>query len=363
MKNFRKYNLFLLTLFGLLFFSMIGLAFFLEPLNGGLTRIGGYTENKFGWNLPQERFDSKLYRSGKNEIYDRYHDVVVIGDSFSNYLPDEVMHPAGYWPNYFVNETGLDLIAYNNDYTNIQELIESKEFQTNPPRVLIFQAVERSVIYIFSKFNGECVPGETPKIKPLEIKPIRKKLFRFDRNRERGRFNLDLDVSAHYLKTSIIKFFYQKLSPVIKVNLDRGGLFSSLESKDTLVYRGDFKKFSQNDKMRARCGMVNLQNEVQKNNKTFFVVMIAPNKLSAYFSYLKPGSGENHNLIDYFAKKPINLPRVDKALKSEIKNGGIDIYLPNDTHWGSEGHKIAAQTVIKYLEKRKIVKRSKGERL
>lgn len=360
MKNFRKYNLILLTSLGLLFLSMVGLAFFLEPLNGGLTRIGGYTENNFGWNLPQERLGSKLYRSGKNEIYDRYHDVVVIGDSFSNYLPNEIMHPAGYWPNYFVNETGLDLIAYNYDYTNIQELIESKEFQSAPPRILIYQVVERSAISVLSQFDGECVSRETPGTPPLEINPIGKKLFRFDRNRERGWLNLDLDVSAYYLKTSIMKLFYQKLSRVIRVHLDREGLFSNLESKYTLIHRADFKNFSHAEEMKARCGLVNLQNEVQKNNKTFFVAMIAPNKLSAYFSYLEPDPGENYNIIDYFAKKPINLLRVDKALKSEIKNGVADIYLPNDTHWGSEGHKTAARTVIKFLEEHKIVKRSRG---
>ena len=47
--------------------------------------------------------------------------------------------------------------------------------------------------------------------------------------------------------------------------------------------------------------------------------------------------------------RELHVPRLDVALRNEIIRGTRDVYLPNDTHWGSSGHKIVAETLHQYL--------------
>ena len=50
------------------------------------------------------------------------------------------------------------------------------------------------------------------------------------------------------------------------------------------------------------------------------------------------------------ADKSLHLVRLDQAMQAAIAEGAVDVYLPNDTHWASRGHKIAAATVARYLQ-------------
>jgi hypothetical protein len=46
---------------------------------------------------------------------------------------------------------------------------------------------------------------------------------------------------------------------------------------------------------------------------------------------------------------------LDLALRKKIAHGIQDIYLPNDTHWGSTGHKITAETIHQYLLEKGVI--------
>jgi len=221
-----------------------------------------------------------------------------------------------------------------------------------PPPLLIFEIVERDLIWTLSRVRGDCISKKNPDITPIKIKPISDPLLQFKRNTKTGLLNLKIGVSANYLKKRILRS-----SDVVLMPLDRGGLFSNKLSKDTLVWGSDFLNYSFNEEKinQAVCGLLNLQNLVQSNNKTLFIAMIAPDKLSIYANYFKSFRDKEKIVLDYFTKKPINFPRVDVALKQGLEKGVVDVYLPNDTHWGSWGHKTAAQTLVKYLEKRGIL--------
>jgi acetyltransferase AlgX (SGNH hydrolase-like protein) len=352
MKHFKRYNSIILVPVSLLFLAVLGFAFVIEPLNGHLTRIGGYAENDFGWNQPQERLQSKLYSREKNGTLNKYHDVIVFGDSFSNSSPREVMHPAGYWPNYLVKETGLDLITFHVFDTNLIKLIDSDAFKKFPPRLFIYEVVERDAISNLAKIEGDCKLKKSPQIKPFLIKPYQNALLTFERNIKTGILDLNFDQSIDYLKKSVIRKANHNFSETVKIALDRKGLFSSKMSEETLVFKSDFKFRPYNEARikKGLCGLINLQNKIQSNNKTLFVALIAPDKLSAYSDHSKSFRNKGNSLFYYFSKQPVNLPRVDLALNKEIEKGIVDVYLPNDTHWGSWGHRTAAQTIIDYLE-------------
>ena len=58
----------------------------------------------------------------------------------------------------------------------------------------------------------------------------------------------------------------------------------------------------------------------------------------------------------------MHLLRVEQSLQQKIQSGIVDVYLPNDTHWGVEGHKTMAQALVEYLLLNRIITyRNAGE--
>jgi len=84
--------------------------------------------------------------------------------------------------------------------------------------------------------------------------------------------------------------------------------------------------------------------------------MVAPDKLTAYMNVYKNFDREKIHWMTEIDKHPgLNLVPLLKALRREIANGERDVYLPNDTHWGSAGMKIAAQSLYHYLLEKSII--------
>ena len=345
----RKYNLILLIPLGVLFVVFISLAVWVEPIAGDLTRLGGFTENDFGWNEPQQQFSSPLFTLEGRPEYNQYYDVVVLGDSFSN------AYPRAQWQNYFVKATGLSLITYKVDDIDIESFVTSRAYQNHPPRIVIYQTVERALVGRGNSWNkGDCrLNFPTPFTRtPIKVKPGNEVLSSRTRNTQSGPLHPNFSSGVHYLKRLIKKTFHKKSNQAIKIALSRDDLFSNRESDQVLIYRNDFKRYqvSKEDLSRAICGLSYIQDTFQKNGKTFFVGMIAPDKLTAYRDVYKNFGREKINWMEEIAAhRKLHVPRLDVALTNEIVRGVRDVYLPNDTHWGSAGHKITAESLYRYL--------------
>ncbi len=86
--NIRLYNTIVISTFCLLGVVVVLLANWLDPVDGDLTRIGGYSENHFGWNDPQESFGENITQFQRaDDSFDKAYDIVVYGDSFSHIGP------------------------------------------------------------------------------------------------------------------------------------------------------------------------------------------------------------------------------------------------------------------------------------
>ena len=345
----------LLIPLGGLFAVFTCLALWVQPITGDLTRLGGFMENDFGWNEPQQQFSSPLFTLEANRDYDQYYDVVVLGDSFS------ATSPRGQWQNYFVRATGLSLVTYQVDRIDIESFVASPAYRDHPPRIVIYETVERSFIDRSLPLNkGDCRTIPTPVFKELalKIRPGNQILSSHTRNIQNGPFHPNLSSAVHYLKRSIKKTLNKKSNQAIEITLDRDDLFSNRLSDQLLVYRNDFKRYhvSKKDLNRAICGLSHIQNTFQKNGKTYFVAMIAPDKLTAYMDVYKKFDREKIYWMEEISKHPqLHVPRLDVALRKEIARGTRDVYLPNDTHWGSAGHKVTAETLYKYLLKQRVI--------
>ena len=134
---------------------------YLQPVTGDTTRLSGYSENDFGWNLPQKTF-AKAAASLK-EGYDQYSDVVVVGDSFSF---GGVLGMMNYpWQTFLTAATSLSVITISHyttktnppsyDPTLVYKIINSELFKRNPPKLFILEVVERQ-LNMLPKVEGDC---------------------------------------------------------------------------------------------------------------------------------------------------------------------------------------------------------------
>lgn len=347
----KSYSLSLIWLTTSLFLILMAIGFFLEPLSGDLTRLGWYSEYNFGWNEPQKAFESELF--SRETAYQNYADIVVIGDSFS-------MGGTGYeWQNFFVTETGLSVAAFGLYGVDLRikdellpEIVNSKAFQERPPRVVVFEKVERWLDNMGDAIDDCQVNHPNPPEFSINMQPVLNpaplhEVFR----KESSLSSQNIAYAAQFLNK--LMFSRRSRSVVMRLDLDKLKFFSSRQSDTLLLYKHELKKASWDTLKIAKikCILLSMQNRVQANGKTLFVAMIVPDKLTAYSHHLVDRTYANLSVFDALAAgHSLNLVRLDWAMQAAIDKGIIDIYLPNDTHWGYRGHQIAAASLAQYLK-------------
>lgn len=322
-----------------------GFAWWLEPLSGDLSRIGSYAERDFGWNLAQERFDPLLHHFG---TYDRYYDMVVIGDSFAN------DGGGAQWQNIAANRTGWSILTLDVHKISIAELLAMPVFRQSPPNIVVLNVVERDLDE-FAASSAQCYahnaghPGVTkPPLRSLENVPH--KVAR------RGRIDW-ADINPGFVRGYLWNFLLRRgldidTTETRKLFLSRHDLFSSRSAGEILAYRDDARKAAWDANMiaRIRCGMVDIENRFKTAGVQKFVLAIAPDKSGIYRPWLaEPDQVAESRIRE--VRQGLNLVEatLDLPLGQAIAAGVKDVYLPNDTHWGSAGHKLVAEAILKTL--------------
>ncbi|NIQ00302.1 MAG: hypothetical protein GWM98_07590 [Nitrospinaceae bacterium] len=350
--DFKKYNLILLIPLGAVFLTLYILALTLEPIDGDLTRTGPYPESEFGWNLPQDKFEKDLYTIAESNTYDRYFDVAIVGDSYST------MEFTYQWQNYLTQLTGWSSITYNIHRTNIDQLIAGEGFQKHPPKLFIWEFVERSISLAPHYNASHCQPSTSRPPAPVANGPVPAAVTPLERDRTISFFNPNFNESSYFLKYFLRGLFVDPLGKharVIRLPLKTQGLFSSKNDREILLYNRDFwkvQRFREEFVGRRQCYIAHLQNQVQQNGKTFFIALAVPDKTTAYEDHIEFQDIKNINLLKLLDTDPrLQILNLDHAFKAKIKEGVKDLYPPNETHWGSRGHRLVTETLIQYLEK------------
>ena len=349
----RSYNLALFAVIMPVVVVLASTSFFLQPYDGGLTRLGGYPEKLYGWTGSQLRFSKSLYRQymGREAEYREPADIVVIGDSFTF-----MQHIS--WPNFLVQQTGLRLQSFRIDKTPIENLLNSDGFRAHPPRILIYETVEREIRNRLGGEQHDCAVQplartQSPQpVTPLSVDPE-------PYGRDTAAALLDFSLSIDFLAKVVPReYLGHDRTPVARLALSRPAPFSNFERRQLLVYKDDLAKSGWTPETweRARCNLVGLQNRVQANGRTFFVAMIAPDKLTAYSAFLAESRYRTLSRIDLLARDPaLHLPRLDLRLRGAVDDGIVDVYLNNDTHWVSAGYRIVAQELVDFLTRRAVI--------
>jgi hypothetical protein len=348
----RRYVLGLVSLAFLPALVLFVLGVFLEPLYGDLTRIGSYSEREFGWNKPQFKFTKQLFTKDQ---YAQYYDVVVLGDSFSRIWPQHQ------WQNYVVATTGWSVTTLDINLVKLESILDNPVFRKTPPKVFVLESVER---YFpgHIKDGQPCKPSSKLKDSKFFVRPPLAQLDKLEKSarhvdRERDWSDVKLGYVIKYLWNSIWRTVNgAHRTDARKVALVGSTLFSSGNKQEMLVYKEDFQKASRWQEVGLQemtCRIEQIRKLVEANGKTRFVLMVAPDKLTAYSDFVRDKGLRNLSMMTQLAElKPEVIPRIDLALKSAIRAGEQDVYLPDDTHWGSSGHRITAEAFLGFLQRR-----------
>lgn len=349
-ENHRRYVLglvFLAFIPTLLLFLLGG---FLEPLYGDLTRIGSYSEREFGWSKQQLKFSKPLYTDTR---YSRYHDVVVLGDSFSRAWP---LHQ---WQNYFVSATDWSVLTLDINTTKLERVLQNSIFRETPPKILVYESVERELptrIIATQPCNGSEIRQslkQTNQPKFFHVGNLENASKYVER--EKNWSDVKLGFVLNFLwNGSWRTFLNEERSDARKIALSQVAPFSSKNRQEMLVYKDDLKKIfslQQIDEQEFDCRIERMRQQVEANGQTRFVLIVAPDKLTAYSDFISDEKLRNISKLSQLSERNKNvIPRIDLALTKAIRKGEQDVYLPDDTHWGSSGHRIAAETLIDFLQ-------------
>jgi SGNH hydrolase-like domain, acetyltransferase AlgX len=349
--SYRRY----LTIIGIPIFLLmvlcVSLSLWLEPLTNDLTRLGGYSENSYGWNGEQVQFSPVLVPFGTP---DRSSEVVVIGDSFS--VPETATSAnsrtdGGFWTDFFAEQTGLQVAALHRSWLIPEDYIQSEAYRLNPPKLLIFELAERN-LGLFAHYSGPCPTLAPGVLFNPDLHPIDQPHSTYRRNTASWIGSDRIDAAIDFLiKNGFRSILGINTTPVLRYPLSRAGLFTNQKSSNLLIYNRELAKleFDEPADQRIRCYFRNFQSLAEANERTRFVLMIAPDRSTAYSDYL-PAS-KLRNLTEMIARdRSLNVVRVDLALKQAIASGTQDVYYPNDTHWASAGKAIAARTLTGYIK-------------
>jgi len=314
----------------------------LQHLATDLTRVGGFPDEDFGWSGTEYKFAEPpvVYPEG-DEVYKTYTDMVVFGDSFS-------MRRDSSWISHFVNMTGMTAQVMHYGQGGIERVVDTDLYRTRPPRVVVFEVLERMLLKMFRKEPAECRLSDPGVPLPADFEPLDIPLVEY--LRDTSKHYGDYKLAAKIIRNRLLLLAGQeeKLKPRI-AKLTADTLFSHRKSGELLYFKGDLEKREWPDNLssRIRCGIERIRVMTEANGYTAFAVMLVPDKLSIYSPWLVDSSKANLTLLDERILTTITHSLDIRSMAvQEVEHGFVDFYLPGDTHWSSKGDRQVAQWMV-----------------
>lgn len=319
-----------------------------QPINGDLTRIGAYPERWFGWTEPQERIPDM---ANTNRTAGKRH-ILVIGDSFSE---------AGRWQA-ALNE------HYSFEFVHARKMRLAKlgeRIARDKPDAVVIESVERFTLAMFGKesqFMGQttdrCTASDAPTAGAapalLPTGSTSDPVFPFYSRKTLPSSGKDISQGFHILKLWVDFLRKPKKRKVVLLDLTTADLFSNARSKQLLVIQDDLllnQAEVEDNLPTAKCSIQKAA-DILAGTGVAYTFLFVPDKTTAYQNYLtRDDIRQQPAPIDLITAS--NVPHTINMLaatRSRLTAGEKDFYLPNDTHWGYKGFRLAASLIDAELQ-------------
>lgn len=341
--SFNRYNVILIGLVATVALSLYLISLNKEPLEGDLTRVGGYSERDFGWRGERTVFaEAQLFDSAQSlEELDQQYDVIILGDSFTRRA-----HIS--WASHLADMTGWRILTFHHRDVTVPELLSSEQFKAFPPALFVYQTVERNAIRRLGTLSQLHADWRvTEPVAALQMTPLRAQTRPDQRRREFHGLEERLAVGVHYARVWLKQAFNAAPERVtLPLRDDAPSLFTSEVQDRILITDLDIslRRYSDEQLAKAQTGYHRLH-ETFESVGVANMVVVFPDKLTVYAPYLQDPSWQNTSVIPRLAAvRP--LPRLDLLYAQSVADGLQDIYPPNNTHTSSQGALLAAQHLL-----------------
>lgn len=329
---------------------MAGTAIYLQPAIGDLTRIGARSERSFGpagyGPVPVAR--PALVSLPPDTVPTAGGGIVIFGDSFSIVKPDRMS-----WIDQVQQATALPVTVARGDFRLVRAYLASEAFRADPPRAIIVETVERYLVEraVAARDPGALCPDGVAPVRQL-ARPLGTPDMALRDPEPVTRFD-SLDALFLRAVPALRRLFVGAGTEVVEVGLSRDDLFSSRSADRLLIYGEDVSRhvagfFGRPVGADMACG---LRQVADLAGAVPLIVVVAPDKRTVYDAWI----------TDDLPRKAV--PGIDLAAEAlgdrlvdlrpdligAVMAGTRDVYLPNDTHWGEAGHRIAGAAVARRL--------------
>ncbi len=351
-RPYRNYWLGFVVLTGVCLTYLACASLLIGPPIGDLVRIALLAPRDFGWREPQQKVEARVAYADR---YAQYSDVVILGDSFSRHDESRV----GSWVDHFQARTGLSVLVLEWGVTEISEIVSSEAFKVAPPKLLIYQVVERALWPRLRVPGARCERSASANSMRIEAHPDNPTISWLSWDQMAGPINFNY--AFRYSMRRVLSFILGADHPVLRFKrrpntvertLKSDRFFSNRKSTSILLLDEDNLKDAWPEQAieDVRCGLYAVADQIEANGRTQFLFMAAPDKSSIYAPYIE-GDVSVTRLAELQKHDDLSAVHILESL-SETASRYRDVYLPGDTHWGWRGQKIAADAVIDHLRGR-----------
>ena len=311
---------------------VMALGWYVQPLTGDLTRLGRLPERDFGWNSPQ--FSERVMLRDPQAKPT----VAVLGDSFSE---------RNIWQSIAMAQLGVSFVSFDwagvGSANCIAQWIAAVHKAYPSVRVVLVETVERMFVERFAAPAVDCQNLR-------QLAEIAYEAGKTPVGRLTG-WQLTLPDIAYAWKAALStghSFEHAaRRGSVYIAPLIRRDLFSSKRSDLLLLDEDDLQKWNwQSTDLQFGTQRIHGLQLAARVSGLKFVIIVVPDKSTAYAAYLRRPLFDKPPLDVWKALADRNIEQIDirQALSSAMP-GKIDLYLPNDTHFGIAGYRILGDEV------------------
>jgi hypothetical protein len=313
--------------------ALVAAAVFVQPVQGDLTRIGGWSERDFGWRaeLPDVWLRPQSSQTGN-------HEVLVLGDSFSE---------TNVWQSFIDPADGINIQMDPIDEIGCPGDLERLVIEHPNVKLFVVETIERLFLSRFRESRPcEARPSGQLRMPSGELKP--------------KRLTWPLTLDANYVFRAVLNTLRVSVESgrlvsgkTVSVSLDTDRLFSNLHAERLLYFLDDEIKWgAEPDEIASAVNVLRQWNAVLARHGRRMLFVLVPDKSTVYRGHFRAnqeGEKRYSDLRTVLDDRELWSVNLFQEFASPAATE-VDFYLPNDTHLSTRGYRVMSNAILRRIK-------------